>query len=402
MTNVIEKMLQFTRLWFEPAILVAVRSVVECCMDWNVVRAEFPALSSWTYLNTATFGQLPRRAAAAVARHWERRDETACGDFLAWFDDADRLRASLARLIHASADDIGFVPTAAHALALVVNGLGPDLQTGNIVTLQDDFPNQLYLPKLREVTWEQFYSAIDSHTKIIAISEVNYATGFRPPLAEIGRFLAAIPESRRPVLFVDGTQSLGALQFDVRATPVDVYAVHGYKWLISPNGAGFFYIAPHLRERLQPSVVGWRSHHDWRNVDDLHHGTPVFKTSAEKYEAGGLPSSLLYAMEASVELILSIGPETIEQRVLRFAEDLRSHLRGLGAVLDFDGSTGKHFDSQVVAAQFPGKDPGELARALRQKRILVAARHGRLRVSPHFYNQEEDIVRFSAELKALL
>jgi len=374
-------------------------------MDWPAIRREFPALSHWTYLNTATFGQLPRCATEAVARHWVHRDETACGDFLDWFDDADRLRLSLARLISATVDDIAFVPSAAHALSLVVNGLG--LQTAgehsanvasNVVTLQGDFPNQLYLPKLREVPWENFYDAIDAQTKLIAISEVNYATGFRPPLAEISRFVAAIPASHRPVLFVDGTQSLGALQFDIRDTPVDVYAVHGYKWLISPNGVGFCYVAPEMRSRIQPNVVGWRSHHDWRNVDNLHQGMPVFKESAEKYEAGGLPSALLYAMEASVNMILGIGQDAIERRVLSLAADLRARLSKLGAAFD-DESGGP---SQIVAAQFPGRDVTALAKQLAGKRVLVAARHGRLRVSPHFYNDEQDCDRFEEELKSSL
>ncbi len=368
-------------------------------MDWETIRAEFPALAHWTYLNTATFGQIPRCATDAVARHWAHRDETACGDFLNWFDDADRLRGSLARLIHATSDDIAFVPSAAHALSVIVVGLGlhDAPEDANVVTLQGDFPNQLYLPKLREVPWQDFYQAIDANTKLIAISEVNYATGFRPPLAEISRFVAAIPESRRPVLYVDGTQSVGALQFDVQATPVDVYAVHGYKWLISPNGAGFFYIAPQLRARIRPTVVGWRSHHDWRNVDRLHHGTPVFKDSAEKYEGGFLPVALLYAMEASVSLILSIGPPEIERRVLGLAGDLRARLSRLGASLDQENT-----NSQIVTASFPGANATELAQELKRRRVLVSARHGRLRVSPHFYNNEEDLARFESELKSIL
>jgi selenocysteine lyase/cysteine desulfurase len=370
-------------------------------MDWDTIRREFPALANWTYLNTATYGQLPRRTTEAVARHWVHRDETACGDFLDWFDDADRLRGSLARLIGASADDIAFVPSAAHALSLVASGLGLVGADNSVVTLQGDFPNQLYLPNLREVPWEQFYDAIDAHTKLIAISEVNYATGFRPPLNEISRFVADIPLSRRPVLFVDGTQSVGALRFDVRTTPVDVYAVHAYKWLISPNGAGFFYIAPHLRARIPPNVVGWRSHHDWRNVDQLHQGSPVFAESAQKYEAGGLPSALLYAMEASVDWILSIGTDAIEQRVLGLAAELRRRLRELGGVLD-SGENGPAFESQIVAARFPARNVSELAKELRRRRVLVAARHGHLRVSPHFYNNQEDIERLTDELKALL
>jgi selenocysteine lyase/cysteine desulfurase len=376
-------------------------------MDWDAIRREFPALANWTYLNTATYGQLPRCATEAVARHWAHRDETACGDFLDWFDDADRLRGSLARLIHSSADDVAFVPSAAHALSLVANGLGlAGDEPARVVTLQGDFPNQLYLPSLREVPWEQFYDAIDAHTKLIAISEVNYATGFRPPLHEISRFVADIPLSRRPVLFVDGTQSAGVLRFDVRATPVDVYAVHAYKWLISPNGAGFFYMAPHLRARIQPNVVGWRSHHDWRNVDQLHQGSPVFAESAQKYEAGGLPSALLYAMEASVDWMLAIGMDAIERRVLGLAADLRLRLGELGGVVDLgktdSDNAGAALESQIVAARFPGRNASELAKELRRRRVLVAARHGHLRVSPHFYNNQEDIGHFEAQLKTLL
>ena len=359
-------------------------------MDWQTVRAQFPALSHWTYLNTATFGQLPLAATNAVARHWAHRDENACGDFLSWFDDADRLRLSLARLIHATRDDIAFTPSAAHALSLVLSGLDLD-PADNIVTLQGDFPNQLYMPQLREVRWERFFDSIDERTRLVAFSEVNYATGFRPPLEEICRFMA----KRDAILFVDGTQSLGALRFDIQKTPVDVYAVHGYKWMVSPNGAGFFYISPAMRARLRPNVIGWRSHHDWRNVDNLHHGSPEFSSTAEKYEGGGLPSALLYAMQASVEMLSSIGMDVVEERVLQLAALVRDQLRELGASVE-------ESNSQIVAARFTGGDVSAMARALKEKRVLVAARHGYLRVSPHFYNNEEDVEVLVREIRKLV
>jgi cysteine desulfurase/selenocysteine lyase len=359
-------------------------------MDWNKLRAEFSALSRWTYLNTATFGQMPRCAYEATAQHWAHRDETACHDFLTYFDDADRLRGSLAKLFHASSEDIAFTPSAAHVLSTVVAGLNLSPED-SIVTLQDEFPNQLYLPQLREVPWDQFYKSIDSSVKLVAISQVNYATGFRPPLAEIGSFL----KSRGIPLYVDGTQSLGALAFDVRKTPVDVCAVHAYKWMVSPMGAGFFYISPEFRARIRPSVVGWRSDAAWRNVDNLHHGSPMFAESAEKYEGGGLPNALLYAMEASVNLLLETGPEAIEERVLELACQTEQRLRELGAEV-------AHTGSQVIAARFPGKDPSDIARSLKHRRIVVAARHGYLRVSPHFYNNVEDLDALESGLKELL
>src|SRR5262245_45844521 len=169
---------------------------------------------------------------------------------------------------------------------------------------------------------------------MLAISEVNYSNGFRPPLEDIARFL----RERGVLLLVDGTQSVGALRFDVERIRPDVLVVHGYKWLISPSGAGFLYVAPELRKILPPNVIGWRSHRAWREVDNLHHGTPVPEEAAQKYEGGGLPFPLLYAMEASVNLLLEIGPEAIERRVLELAASARQRLRRLGAEAPETGS----------------------------------------------------------------
>ena len=359
-------------------------------MDWVKVREEFPALEHWTYLNTATYGQVPRRGVEAMTGHSARRDEFASTDFLDWYNDADRMRASVARLIHAQPEDIAFVPNAAAALSIVLAGIAPK-PGENIVTLDGEFPNYLYQDSAHKVSWDRFYDSVDDRTRLIAFSEVNYATGFRPPLSDVVRFMG----ERGVPLFLDGSQSVGALTFDVTKTPVDVLAVHGYKWLLSPTGAGFMYVSPAFRRKLPPNIVGWRSHHDWRNVDRLHSGTPEFKDAAEKYEGGGLPFHVLYAMEASVNWMLEIGPDVIERRVLALAASARQMLRGLGAHVD-DSS------SQIVIAGLPGKDASTIARALREQKVVIAARHGRLRISPHFYNDEEDLMRLESALKKLL
>src|SRR5688572_16039831 len=91
--------------------------------DWKAVRSVFPALAKWTFWPTATFGQLSRRTTDAVAAHFVRRDETACADFLTWFDDADTMRSSVARLIHAAPEDIAFIPNAATALGVLIAGI---------------------------------------------------------------------------------------------------------------------------------------------------------------------------------------------------------------------------------------------------------------------------------------
>ena len=143
-------------------------------------------------------------------------------------------------------------------MGLLLAGL--DWRSGDrVLTLEHEFPNNLYAPgalgrfgvEMAAVPWERLYESVDARTRLVVLSSVNYTTGFAPPLAELADFL----RSRGILLFVDGTQSVGALQFDVGRVRPDMLAVHGYKWMFSPDGAGFFYIAPELRERLQPSTV---------------------------------------------------------------------------------------------------------------------------------------------------
>jgi selenocysteine lyase/cysteine desulfurase len=356
-------------------------------IDWRAARSEFPALENWVFLNSATFGQLPRRTIQAVNDHFRHRDETACADFLSWFDDADCIRASVARLIHCGEDDVAFVPNASTALSLMMSGI--DWQAGDrIVSLKDEFPNNLYFPAhlasrgvdFIEVSWDDFYSAVNGRTRLVLMSTVNYSTGLRPDLPTVSRCV----HSRGGLLYLDGTQSVGALEFRVPEVQPDMLAVHGYKWLLSPNGAGFMYVSPGLRGRLEPNVVGWRSDRRWREVDQLHHGAPEFVAAAEKYEGGMLNFPSLYGMGASIELMLALGTKAIEDRVMELIRECTRVLQGAGADIAYP-------NSPIMAARFAGHDAPAISAALRQRRILTAARHGNLRVSVHFYNDETDL-----------
>jgi selenocysteine lyase/cysteine desulfurase len=358
-------------------------------VDWPSIRKEFPALSKWTYLNTATYGQTPARAYRAAQEHFLRRDELACSDFLSWFDDADIVRADLGRLIGCEAGDIAFLPTASAALSLLIQGI--DWAPGDrVVTLEREFPNNIYWPALLagrgvefvEAPWERLYECVTARTRLVAVSSVNYTTGFRPPLAELSRFLG----ERGVLLYVDGTQSVGALEMDVAAIQPAMMAVDAYKWMLTPNGAGFAYVRPDVREWLAPTVIGWRSHWDWRAVDNLHHGAPQFSPKAERYEGGMLPFPLLCSLGEVTKMMLEIGPQRIERRVLALAGFLRERLRSVGG-------EPLYLDSPIVSARFEGKDPSAAARKLQQKRVLVSARNGNLRMSLHFYNDEGDVNR---------
>src|SRR5437899_5559488 len=181
--------------------------------------------------------------------------------------------------------------------------------------------------KLRTAPWSGFYRSVNERTRLVVLSTVNYATGFRPPLEEISRFL----RERGVLLYVDGSQSVGALQFDIGLVRPSVLCVDAYKWMLSPNGAGFLYVDPELRQRLPATVVGWRSDRNWRSVASLNHGEPVFTDSAEKYEGGMLPFPSIYGMGAVIDLMLEVGPAAIEARVMELAGKTRTMLCGLGA-----------------------------------------------------------------------
>jgi len=356
-------------------------------MDLSTVRRQFPSLNHWTYLNTATYGQTPRVASEAAMRHFARRDEFACTDFISWFDDMDQIRALCARLVNCQPDDIAFVTSSSNGLAWLTQGI--DWKPGDeVLTLDPEFPNQLYQVALEErfgvrhraVRWADFYRSINEKTRLVILSTVNYATGFLPPAEEIGAFLKA----RNILFYSDGTQSLGALEYDIRKVQPSMFCVNAYKWMLSPNGAGFVYIAPELRRLLPPTVVGWRTDKGWRSPNSLNHGKPVLSGDAQGYEGGMLDFAALYAMGAVIEMMLELGPAAIETRVLELADTVRENLRSLGAEVNTDRTP-------IVTARLDGHDSAALASALNEDKIIVSARQGRLRVSPHFYNNSDDL-----------
>lgn len=363
-------------------------------IDWNQVRSEFPALERWTYLNTATFGQMPRRAEAAVAAHFAHRAELACADFLEWFTDHDCLRSRIAELVHCAPNDVAFFQNACSALALLVQGI--DWREGDeVLTFEHEFPNNIYNTAYlesrgvvkKEVTGPEFYRALSDRTRLVVLSSVNYMSGFRPPLAD---FLRAA-KAAGALVYVDATQSVGALEFEFGKYPADMVAVNCYKWMLTPNGAGFVYVDPQTRSWLKPNVIGWRSHHEWRRVESLHRGAPEFSQAAEKYEGGMLPFPALYALHEVTKLMLETGVDAIEARVLELAARVRSKL----------GVETPRHPSPVVSVRIPGMEASEAARRLKQQRVLVSARHGNLRVSTHFYNNEADVDRLESVLRSM-
>jgi selenocysteine lyase/cysteine desulfurase len=369
---------------------------------------EFPVTRECVYLNHAGVGPLSRRAAERMAML--AATVSRSGDRL-WADrmeEVERVRGLAARMLGArEAREVAFVENTSTALSLVAEGL--DWKPGdNVVGAALEFPSNVY-PWMslaaRGVEYRraeeregridpgELFALIDSRTRMVALSWVQYASGFRSDLERIGRACRELG-----ILFVvDVIQGLGALGLDVEADFVDVAAASAHKWLLGPEGIALLYVSDRVVERLRPLRSGWRSVRDpfqWTDFD------LTWGDGAKRFESGTLNVYGILALGGSLEVLLEIGAGEIEPRVLALAN---LAARGL-ANLDFKVVSSRHRQetSGIVTAVPSGRTADELVKRLNERGVVVAARAGRLRIAPHFYNTADEIERCLEELVRLI
>ncbi|WP_309544717.1 aminotransferase class V-fold PLP-dependent enzyme [Alkalilimnicola ehrlichii] len=230
---------------------------------------EFPHEEDLIYLNHAGVGPWPRRTAQAVVNFADQNLRSGARHYPDWLAAEQRLRERFARLLNApSSDDIALVKNTSEGLSLVAYGL--DWQSGDEVIInKQEFPsNRIVWESLQErfgvrvrdidlgtdsSPEERLLAAVNEHTRLLAVSSVQYGTGLRMNLERLG---AACRE--RNVLFcVDAIQSLGALRFDAQRVHADFVIADGHKWMLAPEGLGVFYSRPESRDRLRLLQYGW-------------------------------------------------------------------------------------------------------------------------------------------------
>ncbi|HEV2855614.1 MAG TPA: aminotransferase class V-fold PLP-dependent enzyme [Thermoanaerobaculia bacterium] len=370
-------------------------------------REELPVTESCVYLNHAGTSPPPGRAVARMAEFAEVASRT--GDRV-WNErqrEAERVRGLTAKLMGAAhPHEIAFVENTSSALSMVAEGL--DWQSGdNVVGAALEFPSNVY-PWMslaaRGVEYRQaeerdgridpgeLLSLLDDRTRMLALSWVQYASGFRSDLNLLGRACR-----ERGVLFVvDVIQGLGALTLDVERDLVDVAAASSHKWLLGVEGLGVLYVSDRVIDRIRPVRSGWRS---MRNPFQWTEYDLAWNEGAKRFESGTLNIYGIAALGGSLDILYEAGPEAVERRVLALADRSARGLEDLGFTVVSSRRPGE--TSGIVAATHPSLDPSDLVRKLAGRDIVVAARAGRFRLSPHFYNTEEEIDRCLTELASL-
>jgi len=238
---------------------------------------------------------------------------------------------------------------------------------------------------------EDLIEAMDRSTRVLAVSHVEFASGFRNDLD----LLSELCRARGVALFVDAIQGLGPLRIDVSRTPIDFLAADGHKWLLGPEGAGLLYVREDWIDRLRPLGVGWHS-----VVGSFNSAEVEFrlKPNAQRWEGGSFNMPGLLALGASLSLLEEIGPDIVSRRIRERATAVRELAHRAEWRVTGSDRPGDH--SGIVALEHDDVPAHEAARALRSRGVAVCARRGRLRISAHVYNSEDDLDRLREGLIA--
>lgn len=364
-----------------------------------IMLSQFPILDNDTpYLNHAAVGPWPRCTADAVKAFAEENMKHGSNGYMNWIRREQELRTDLATLTGASsASDIALLKNTTECISAVAWGL--NWQPGDSVVLPaGEFPSNR-LPWLaqeqkgveaREVDIRNaddaegaLIEAMDASTRLLTVSSVQWADGFRLDLERLGTEC-----KRRGILFfVDAIQQLGALPIDVEACHADFLAADAHKWLLAPEGIAVFYSRPEARDQLQLLQRGWNMvDRPW--IFERTEWIP--SETARRFEAGSPNSTGQAALHASVGLLLDHGMEMVSGKILDNTDFLLRNLPGIkGIQVTSRAEPGRR--SGIVSFRHDDTAPDKIYQALKEKGIACAVREGSVRISPHFYQGESEL-----------
>jgi cysteine desulfurase/selenocysteine lyase len=368
-----------------------------------------PVSRRFAYFDHAAVAPLPEPTRAAIAEWLQQAAEMGDIVWPEWARRAELARTHAAALIGAKTDEIALVPNTTAGINYVAQGF-PWQAGDNVVTLANEFPSNAYPwlnlaplgveARLVEapggvVDLKRIEAACDERTRLLSISWVGFASGYRIDLNEV----AELCRRRNIRLFVDAIQGLGVFPLDVRTTPIDFLAADGHKWLLGPEGAGLLYIRREMLDVIRPVHVGWNSVQRPFDFDRIDF---QLKPSAARYEGGSANLAGQIALGASLGLLRELGvsptQSPVADAVLQIAAFARNELRRIGATIistDVEGH-----QSGIVTFSLPGREPKELREKLFAADVVVSHRGGGVRISAHGYNNEEDVGRLIDVLRS--
>jgi selenocysteine lyase/cysteine desulfurase len=377
----------------------------------KTIAEQFPVNDQCFYLNHAAVAPWPRCTRDAVQKFAEENCQTGAKGYLTWLKKEQELRVKLAKLIGSKNQDcVALVKNTSEALSLVAYGL--DWQAGDVILISDDeFPSN-------RIVWEslaQKYGAIvkqvhisaqnpeaeiltainasSNKPKLISVSAVQYASGIKLDLAKLGQ---ACKEN--DVLFcVDAIQAVGAMEFKCDEWGIDFAMADGHKWMLGPEGLGFFFVKQQHIQKLNLYQYGW---HMIEGAGDFSIKNWQPANNARRFECGSPNMLAGYALEASTDLLLNIGLDNVAHAIAYNHAYLVSKLQELGA--EILSPLDSKVRAGIVTFRFSGVDSAWLYQQLIAKDVVCANRGGGIRFSPHFHTTKACMDAAITVLRSLL
>ena len=359
----------------------------------------FPIKQKRTYLNNASIGALSLPVVAAVERFLGNCRDNGRNDYPRWCSHADEvIKSRVGQLIGARHSEIAFVKNTTEGLVNVANGLA--WREGDNVVLPDiEYPSNVYCwMKLAtrgvNIRWvknrggrilvDDIREAIDARTRLVSLSSVQFSNGFRQDLEAT----ATLCREKGVLLNLDAIQWVGALEMDVERYGIDFMSFGGHKWMLAPVGTGIFYCRDAVLDQLEPTSVGYHTvdrgeaHMDY--VLDYRPGAGRFEEALVNFPG-------IWGLDAAVRMQLALTPRAIEAHILSLTARAAEGLRAKGYEIHSPFGAGER--SGNLSFSHPAFAPEELDKRLGGAGVDLAQRGGRLRISPSYYNDADEIDR---------
>lgn len=327
-----------------------------------------------------------------------------------WFAAVDAVRAAAARLLGVETEGVAIVPAASYGITIATVNV-PVQEGQSIVILDEQFPSNVYawreLAKTRNArlvtarkgpldAWtDVVLDAIDEDTAVVSVPNCHWTDGTLVDLVKVGERAREVGAA----LIVDASQSFGAHPIDMAAVRPDFLVSVGYKWQLGPYGLGYLYVAPRWREEGRPIEQSWLSRANAKEFSSLVNYTDGYRPGAGRFDMGEYTQMVLAAMaHVALSQILEWGVETIQATLRRLTDLIADEAQTMGCtVLPVEKRVG-----HMLGIRFPGGIPDGLPEKLQEKQVYVSVRGDAIRVSPHVYNDEDDVGRFSEILRKML
>ena len=366
-------------------------------MNFENIKKEFPVTDEVIFFDHARVSPLPERVRQVVTTFVNDATQFGTAHYDTWMQEMEHTRKNFAQLINADPEEVAFVKNTSEGISNVANGF--DWKQGDNVIIPDiEFPANVYpwwnqkqrgvetrMVKSVEgrVLFDDLIKQVDDRTRVLSISSVECNSGFRTNLNRLGTFC----KEKGILFFVDAIQSLGVLPMDVKKDHIDFLSADGHKWMLSVEGLGGFYISKNVVERVRPTTMGWGNVLNAENFMDYDF---TIKKDAKKFEEGTPNTMSIHAFGAALGLLLEVGINNIEKRVMSLGDFIIDELNRRNI---------KIYSSTLLAERsgnisfILNKDISSLYSFMLNNKVKLTVRDGLIRLSPHFYNNKDEVLQ---------